>query len=889
MRGPESSGVRPSRTAARHAFRRARIGALLVAALLLASGAAAHADDGADPGAEIAITAEVGHGGELLTGHWLPVWVRLTNRGAGVEGRVIAEVESPGGESDRTERPVELPSRSTKVVWLYVRTRGSVEAMRVRFMAAGRTWEASPPKFRQASGASPVVIGLLGPAPTRADALDSLEEPRPTVLPLLPEQVPDRWIGYDAFEAVVVTQAGAACFGSEAQARAFGAWVRAGGTAVIVASRGVDAVRGTVFEELLPARLGAMVDRAPGDGLPRFASEEAAGVPPLPSGAESAPGVAGGSGSAIGVLMSTVESSAGAVLASDAGRPLIIDGRCGLGRVVLLTFDPWAAPVAGWAGMPEVWRRCLAGERWREVSPAIDVVGGDPAQMGDLAALTRAGARVRSLTPEQLPTDVSGYENTDWLIVARASREVFARPEQEAAAREWVGRGGHLLVVAAEGGSGLRGSALDRWTGGRLCDWTQTLRSAEWVRKMAGSVPARVTGYSASIRIEVPNSRSYSDRYTPVEAGVPLSFLAPLQEYHCVRFLTFDPWAPPFAHWPPMRRFWRELDWNKCPPDHGHDRIVHDSSARELLAAKPVGSRLVILFLLYLLLQGPVEWWLLRRAQRPGWRWAGAPLWACAFAVAAWITTSGSSQPRIVTWQVTRVDLDGTTGAVAAHTEMGAFTAAGGRFDVLGDAPVDGIAAWENLQVNSGPLPSGGGLVWDQAEANVLRVDTVGAGELRLFAADRYLETSPGQGIRAATTPAGLTLKNESTFVIEDLHLLAEDVTYIGLGRIESRETRQVLLTDAQATVRSRADRPAKSPGRDAFYERLRSTAWSPESGLAREVTGLMIADAGRAGRWLRGGGKILIGRIAWNPCRLRIAGLDPEPHELCVLRIFYR
>ncbi|MBI5368115.1 MAG: DUF4350 domain-containing protein [Planctomycetes bacterium] len=523
------------------------------------------------------------------------------------------------------------------------------------------------------------------------------------------------------------------------------------------------------------------------------------------------------------------------------------------------------------------------------MSPAIDVVGGDPAQMGDLAALTRAGARVRRLTPEQLPTDVSGYDNTDWLIVARASREVFARPEQEAAAREWVGRGGHLLVVAAEGGSGLRGSALDRWTGGRLCDRTQTLRSAEWVRKTAGSVPARVTGYSASIRIEVPNSRVYSDRYTPVEAGVPLSFLAPLQDSGYVRFLTFDPWAPPFAHWPPMRRFWRELDWNKFPPGYPLDQITHEPMAREFLQTKPFGRGLVLLFLLYLLLQGPVEWWVLRRARRPTWRWAGAPLWACAFAVAAVGTTAGSSQPRTVTWQVTRVDLDGRTGAVAAHTEFAAFTADGGQFGVLSDAPVDGIAAWVNHGVNSGRFAASGGLVWYQAEANVLRVDTVGAGELRMFAADRYLETRPEQEIRASVAPGGLTLKNESTFAIEDLVLHAEDVTYTGLGRVVPGETRAILLSDAQGTIRPRGVRSGESPGSDAFFAHLQPKAWSPESGLAREVVCLMIADAGRAGRWLRGGGKILIGRIAWNPCRLRIAGLDPEPHELCVLRIFYR
>ena len=40
--------------------------------------------------------------------------------------------------------------------------------------------------------------------------------------------------------------------------------------------------------------------------------------------------------------------------------PLVVQSRSGQGRVLFLAFDPMAQPLAGWSGMPKLWRELLS-------------------------------------------------------------------------------------------------------------------------------------------------------------------------------------------------------------------------------------------------------------------------------------------------------------------------------------------------------------------------------------------------------------------------------------------------------------------------------------------------------------------------------------------------
>jgi hypothetical protein len=160
--------------------------------------------------------------------------------------------------------------------------------------------------------------------------------------------MPDQWIGYDAVDVVVLATATEEFLAqliddrAAPQRMALLEWVRRGGQLVIAvgrnhkqASRLLEKIPFLELEIRAPARVKALTSFSaqwcPGTG-PRV---------PLQN-----------------VNLAQIRPGSNThVLVSEAGRPVLVQASCGLGRVVLVGFDLDSPPFTVWEGQVDFWRK----------------------------------------------------------------------------------------------------------------------------------------------------------------------------------------------------------------------------------------------------------------------------------------------------------------------------------------------------------------------------------------------------------------------------------------------------------------------------------------------------------------------------------------------------
>jgi hypothetical protein len=211
--------------------------------------------------------------------------------------------------------------------------------------------------------------------------------------------MPDRWFGYDAVDTAILTT-GSESFvkqlldGPEApqRRRALAEWVRRGGQLVVSVGRNHQ-LAAAVLEQLplpevdkqllLDCKIGPGVARKqltkvtdwamPHVQLNRtvLANVEIAGLQPGPD---------------VHVIVS--ERSEGA---DGVERPVLVQGSCGLGRVILVAFDLDTEPFTRWSGQAEFWKRLIAelAPRTEFAAPRGQVPGGGMVERPELGTELR--------------------------------------------------------------------------------------------------------------------------------------------------------------------------------------------------------------------------------------------------------------------------------------------------------------------------------------------------------------------------------------------------------------------------------------------------------------------------------------------------------------------
>jgi len=347
---------------------------------------------------------------------WTPVYIYLTNEGSEkIDGKeyalVVETTDSEDVQNHYTERrllPLLNPGESTNPPLLaYVRPGGDTSEITVHVQnSEGRTIDSKKPD-PYAAEALPVnaqIVLLAGSKlPGMKRALIHDEKPKAGDLqeddesldakgPLRfvyverVEQLPARWFGYQGVDLMVLTTAREEFISNlltDATGRkeALVEWVRRGGRLVISAGRNQLFVKNFLEKtQLLKCDLTGTVQRKELGGVRSWVGFQ----PPVFQGTP----IKGKQNQYLDVEFTELVPGTGVdVLAREAPndkdrkeRPSIVQGGCGLGRVVLTAFDLDAPPFTTWGGRDDFWRKLAVEMDIRQVTHQEAAANPNPAK-----------------------------------------------------------------------------------------------------------------------------------------------------------------------------------------------------------------------------------------------------------------------------------------------------------------------------------------------------------------------------------------------------------------------------------------------------------------------------------------------------------------------------
>lgn len=297
--------------------------------------------------------------GHVRAGSWFAVAVDVANSGPTVTG----ELRISGGSDSRTRfgTQVELATGSRKQYLLYALPPTFGGNMTVELVSGG-TQVAKATVAIALHDQGQLVVGVVAENPGRIvgqlDLIPSKVGAQPTIVPLTPEDLPERLQAWAAIDGLVWQDRDASAL-TPGQLAALRGWIAGGGRLVIVGgTAGADAL--SAFpDDLLPYRPTAVLDVDPSTLRPILGG--------LPPGATTLTALAG-------------QLAQGRALATSGDRVIAADMTYGTGSVTILGFDP----ATSWIADGDTWDAPM----WRRLLP--NRTGGGVALTGDQTIVSAA-------------------------------------------------------------------------------------------------------------------------------------------------------------------------------------------------------------------------------------------------------------------------------------------------------------------------------------------------------------------------------------------------------------------------------------------------------------------------------------------------------------------
>ena len=301
--------------------------------------------------AKVQVLAEDwGLGGAVKSGVWSPLYLELQSTGGDFEGCI--EVRANAGQQTLPVfiRPISLVSDTPARYWMYYRTPASTDRNAAAFSRF--SWQivsAERKVVARSRWRRPVVmpcmdsfVAVLNTGGAGQAGLGGLynqqSEVRVNVKYVNPSSAPDRWIGYEPADVLIWLNPDPSRLTALSQQQAIRKYVRNGGHLVVATGSEWQSATKSFLGELLPAEIERCVTIAELPSLRGYGMEAAAEK-------------------AIDTLV--LRRPRGTVLMEHGGRPLIVRGRCGLGRVTLVGFDPTRTPFSRLARQDAFWQQLL--------------------------------------------------------------------------------------------------------------------------------------------------------------------------------------------------------------------------------------------------------------------------------------------------------------------------------------------------------------------------------------------------------------------------------------------------------------------------------------------------------------------------------------------------
>jgi len=320
------------------------------------------------PDSGITLNARLGFDGYYKEGMWLPVRIRVENNGSDTRGQL--RIENPGGfagPSVSFTRDVDLPTQSRREIFLYIAPDGFANNLKVSLVGLdGKELTSTTARAVQVS-ASDLLYGVLAGSASAFSPLINITPFNGTASLAVLElaDLPPAHAAWQGLDVLVISDVDTGALSLE-QRTALAAWVSNGGRLIVA---------GGPSWQKTAAGLGHLLPITPSGSqtLTQLNELEAfVGGPALEGQA---------------IVATGALAPEAAVLVHVQGTPFAIARRIGFGQVAFLAADPALAPLRGWDGTLNLFRKALSAPvdrpgwafgitNWSSASEAVDSLPG---------------------------------------------------------------------------------------------------------------------------------------------------------------------------------------------------------------------------------------------------------------------------------------------------------------------------------------------------------------------------------------------------------------------------------------------------------------------------------------------------------------------------------
>jgi hypothetical protein len=299
----------------------------------------------------------LGFGEKYKLGCWTPLVVNLRGATVAVRGTISVTVPDGDGVGVRfRSEPVDVPIGLDAQAAFYVNIGRHIDQLQVDF-EHDRILSGEPRALSSVPIADPLELGTklfvnVGPLVASAEALATRGAVLVGVERL--DQLPDRWIGYEGVDGLIVTATGAELLGRLANDTghflAIEDWIAAGGMLAFVGGPGVPNLLAehSALGQLIPGTVSKTVVLSRGDALEAYSGSSQRLALPATRSNDSRQSIP------------RLVDVHGVVEATEGNVPLVVRAPRGLGQLVFVAVPLDAAPWADWAGRDALVARVLS-------------------------------------------------------------------------------------------------------------------------------------------------------------------------------------------------------------------------------------------------------------------------------------------------------------------------------------------------------------------------------------------------------------------------------------------------------------------------------------------------------------------------------------------------
>lgn len=293
------------------------------------------------------------------------------------------------------------------------------------------------------------------------------------------------------------------------------------------------------------------------------------------------------------------------------------------------------------------------------------------------ASAPGAASQVVHLASDDIPERAQGLASLDVIVINGSDTSQLSHSQRQAVA-DWVQLGGQL-VLGGGSDAQLTLAGLPADLVPVKVDGTSSLDNLSGLKGLARAA-VRVPG---PFVVTATSATSRHGRVAARQADLPLVVQAEVGKGR-VTFLALDLASPPFGAWEGELAFWRRL---LQPPNARLEGSVTDVAPAQWTDAGMISALtslpalnlpsvgwLVLLLALYVVMVGPANYLVLRRAGRLEWAWLTVPALTLTFSIGAYGTGYGLRGGEVILHTISVVDTAPGDETAAVRTYVGVFS-----------------------------------------------------------------------------------------------------------------------------------------------------------------------------------------------------------------------